>query len=319
MLTPKGRVASDCFQRTSLLIGVVILLVGENSAEAGFFGNWKSTSDEERKEKPPLQCDLYLANSTIPGAGIGIFSTISKQPGDSIGNGDKAIPLVDAYWHNGFAENFFNPTADYVWDGVSMGMRLELFDVNDISAFWPGIDAMVNSHAGLQNLEKATPMYDPAGVHRARHHSAGSSSPYDAARAGSGKVIREIPAGAELFKSYGDNWFLQRTWLGQIPLSENYQRALELAGNIYAGCEEYRCSAEDMYNELFLPFQKIWDSRTLNAYHDFSWTEMEQALDSEDIGVLLQASATRSVEYLQTHGRCLDHIVHKRSTIDGAG
>ena len=268
----------------------------------------------------PLECELYLADSTVPGAGIGIFSGVAKASGDFIGNGDKAIPLVDAYWHNGhLGSDFFNPTADYVWDGVSMGMRMEIFDVNDISAFWPGIDAMVNCHSGLLNLQKATPVYDEGGIHRSKHPGAGGVSPYGADES---VVIRDIPVGGELFKNYGEDWFIQRAWLGQIPVQSNYYYVLELMSDMVALLDEIDISSISpsiFYDELIQEFKNIWDSRTLNAIYDFTWEDVRRAIDANDIGFLLQPNATRSVDWLNENGKCLDHIVHKRSTIDGAG
>ena len=40
------------------------------------------------------QCGLYLAESTIPGAGLGIFTTTEKQPGDTVGSGDVCLPNI---------------------------------------------------------------------------------------------------------------------------------------------------------------------------------------------------------------------------------
>lgn len=275
-------------------------------------------------EQPPqhlLECELFLADSTIPGAGIGVFSGVAKSSGEFVGNGDKAIPLVDIHWHNfQSGQNlFFNPSADYVWDGTGMGMRLEVHDKNDISSFWPGIDAMVNCHSGLLNLDKTFPIYDEGGVHRSKHHGAGSSSPYEAPYYGSSIVIRDIPAGTELFKSYGPHWFLAREWLGQIPLQENYQLALHLMSVLGEGSELLGIPPNVIYDDYVRPLKTIWDSRTLNALYDFSWDEIERALDESDIGVLLQPNATRSLDWLRENGKCLDHIVHERSTIDGAG
>ena len=268
-----------------------------------------------------LECDLFLADSTIPGAGIGLFSGVDKAAGDTIGNGDKAIPLVDAHWHNGhrFGTWFFNPTADYVWDGVGMGMRLELFDRNDISAFWPGIDAMVNAHSGLLNLVKSTPVYDQGGVHRSRHPGAGSMSPYEASSHGSSLAQRDIPAGGELFKSYGDNWFLGREHLGQIPLLEHYDAAYKLAATLKDGSGLLEIPPDWIYDDYVQPVKTIWNSRTLNAFQDFSWDDIDRVVEAYDFGVLLQDTATRPLDWLHEHGRCLDHIVHGRSTIDGAG
>ena len=303
--------------RFSVALFPLLLLLLLPSSSLGLW--YKPTDDKPNDAASPLECELYLAESTIPGAGYGLFSGVNKAEGDYVGNGDKAIPLIDAHWHNGLYPDFFNPTADYVWDGASMGMRLEVFDVADLSAFWPGIDAMVNCHFGLNNLEKATPVYDEGGIHRSRHHGAGSVSPYEANQDGSSYVTRDIPAGGELFKGYGDHWFLYREWLGQIPIKSSYEEALMLMSNAKAGCEDLGMSPSIMYDEIFRPLKSIWDSRTLNALYDFSWEDIEVAIEKEDIGVLLQPNATRSIEWLNENGKCIDHIVHKQSTIDGAG
>jgi hypothetical protein len=81
-----------------------------------------------------LECELYIAESTIPNAGNGIFSGVIKNKNDYIGNGDKAIPIINVLWHNtggghgndNTADNFFNPTEHYVWEGSSMGMFYSL-------------------------------------------------------------------------------------------------------------------------------------------------------------------------------------------------
>lgn len=44
-------------------------------------------------------CALYLAESTIPGAGMGIFTVEEKVRGDTISRGDLCIPFIDMYWY----------------------------------------------------------------------------------------------------------------------------------------------------------------------------------------------------------------------------
>ena len=151
----------------------------------------------------PIQCDLFVAKSTIPNAGLGIFSTVLRRKGETItGTGDKAIPLIEIYFHNGPDFNF--PMADYVWEGREMGMSEEVAD-DDVYAYWPGLDAMVNCHAALLNVKQSIPTYDPAGFHRRTHAGAGAISYYNH---GTSKVMRDIPAGGELFKYYGDQWYV---------------------------------------------------------------------------------------------------------------
>ena len=114
-----------------------------------------------------------MAESTIPGAGLGIFSGIPKEEGDLIGNGDVCLPLLDIDWHND--HDFFFPMSDYVWDGRIMGMEFEVDD-DDINAYWPGLDCAVNCHLALLNVKKSTPIYDEGNLHRSTHPGAGGKS-----------------------------------------------------------------------------------------------------------------------------------------------
>ena len=207
---------------------------------------------------------------------------------------------------------YFNPTQNYVWDGASMGMKLEVFSTTDLAAFWPGIDAMVNCHAGLLNLEKATPSYDDGQLHRAIHPAAGAISPYDG---GPSSVTRSIPQGGELFKSYGEQWFLGRfETFGNIPLQTNYHEIVLLLSNMNTMLQEddddydddddneeedeekeespivYTIDPSIVYTEILTELRDIWDSRTLNALHkEFTWEGhisrvIDPAIADEDEG-----------------------------------
>ena len=268
-----------------------------------------------------LECGLYIAESTIPNAGIGIFSGVAKSASlDDIGNGDKAIPLVDLYFHNmNFIDNRIDPTIDYVWQGSDMGMRLETTEEDDISGFSPGVDAMVNCHPGLFNVEKSTTVYDEGEIHRSKHPGAGALSPYTATES---EVIRDIPIGGEIFKDYGPQWFIDRPWLGNVPLVTSYEELLDLIllmELLIDNESSIDVPASVVYNELIKEFKIIWDSRTLNGIHDFTWEDFEEAIEVDDVGFLLQRNASRSIEWLNENGKCIDHIVPKRSTINGAG
>jgi hypothetical protein len=96
----------------------------------------------------------------------------------------------------------------------------------DIEALCPGLDCVINCNLALINVDKATPVYDEAGLHRARDPAAGSITPY---HNGTTVVTRRIPPGGELFKFYGDSWFFTRTKdFGNIPLTTNYTQEEQL-------------------------------------------------------------------------------------------
>jgi hypothetical protein len=143
-----------------------------------------------------------MADSTIPNAGLGIFSAIELNEGDSVGDGDICIPIFELDWHH---DDAFNPFADYVWAGEVMGMKMEVGSP-DIEALCPGLDCAINCNLALLNVAKATPVYDDAGLHRSRDPGAGSITPY---HNGTTKVTRKIPPGGELFKFYGDSWYVR--------------------------------------------------------------------------------------------------------------
>ena len=156
-----------------------------------------------------LECDLYIAESTIPNAGLGVFSTVEKKVGDNVGNGDVCFPLIELDWHNGYvfdSNPYFNPFEDYVWDGKTMGMGKECDEV--VTALWPGLDCAINCNIPLENVKRSFPKHPSHGTplnlpHRSKDPGAGAITPYRSAKT---TVTRHVPAGGELFKFYGDQW-----------------------------------------------------------------------------------------------------------------
>lgn len=47
------------------------------------------------------ECGLFLAESTIPGAGLGMFAGRKYEEKEQVTTGDVVIPLVEYYWHAG--------------------------------------------------------------------------------------------------------------------------------------------------------------------------------------------------------------------------
>jgi hypothetical protein len=62
------------------------------------------------------ECTLYMAQSTIPHAGLGIFTGIPRAPGETLGSGDVLIPVIDLWYHLDapMSEEHLDPTADYM-------------------------------------------------------------------------------------------------------------------------------------------------------------------------------------------------------------
>jgi len=167
---------------------------------------------DDTVEPPDFRCGLYMAVSTIPGAGLGIFSGVDRRPGGYVGEGDPLIPLVDLYYHLQNSPEFdpedmehqsesLDPTSDYVWHGSELGMQQEsAYSDTQCTAYCPGLDAAINCNLALINVDKLVPEYDDGGLRRNIDPGAGAFTPYHNCTT---VVTAPIPAGGELFKVRG--------------------------------------------------------------------------------------------------------------------
>ena len=144
-----------------------------------------------------------MAPSTIPGAGLGVFTGIDRKVGDIVGQGDVILPISDSEFHFAANENYdplfyYDPTKQYVWAGGQMGVQFEsAAEEKGVSAFVPGLDCVVNCHLGLLNVDNGYPSFYNGGLHRSRDPGAGAFTPYHNSTT---FVKHDIPAGGELFK-----------------------------------------------------------------------------------------------------------------------
>jgi hypothetical protein len=259
------------------------------------------------------ECELFIALSTLPGAGLGVFSAVEKKPGDAVGSGDVCLPQIDLQYHN--RKPVFDHMRDYYWQGSSKGMGRESHS-NDNHAYCPGQDSANNCHLGLHNTQHSYPIYDYGGLHRSKDAGAGAFTPY---HNGTTYVTRYIPAGGELFKMYGDSYFESRPHkFGlDLPLVGDYPRAENILRNMTAMKLSPKVQ-KDLYEDIVLGIKKRYNtSRLLGAFP----LNIEGALvgAEQSLAAFLQPAATRSVEWLREHGRCIDNIKPVYSSIRQAG
>lgn len=153
------------------------------------------------------ECGLYIAPSTIEGAGLGIFTAHRRSVGDTVGFGEVVIPMVEVPFYNGNKKDLFNPLIHYYWKGSEKGLHGIVADhrTSEVNGFVPGLDAAVNCNLALLNVDNSGAEYDNSNLNRNRDPMAGSMTSYHTT---SSPIIRDIPAGGELFKFYGDNWYV---------------------------------------------------------------------------------------------------------------
>ena len=62
------------------------------------------------------QCGVYYAESTIPGAGYGIFAGRDFRESEWVLPGDLVVPIVEMGWHNGH-QSYHHLWEEYQWSG----------------------------------------------------------------------------------------------------------------------------------------------------------------------------------------------------------
>jgi len=292
----------------------------------------------KQKDGKPLQCGVYMAPSTLGEfTSMGIYTGIPLHANTIINYPEISVPLlfrefgdhVEGY-HDGVLWD------RYVWEGHVIGVDTYVETNREASkaVFVPGVGCTVNSVLDMNNIQSTHgARYDTAGLHRATDPGSGAFSPYHGAKT---IATEELPAGAELFASYGDYW---------IPDIPGAQIALE----------EYLEEAEEFLQEKYYPFiaehekelteevkQGLWEFTAkdfpvfskafTNLPKDVPWSEVESALknqpdiddddDSEDSSIVrdfIRKQSIRSVEWLDENGYCQDHLKPGLSTIPQAG
>lgn len=144
-------------------------------------------------------CGLYLAPSTIEGGGLGIFSAYHRAKGETVGNEEVVLPLIEVNFRNGNKEDLFNPFIHYYWKGKEKALHNVVSEdrSNEVLALVPGMEAAVNCNLALINVDMAGSIFDDGHLQRNRDPMVGGMSPYHST---SSRVSRDIPAGGEVFK-----------------------------------------------------------------------------------------------------------------------
>lgn len=265
-----------------------------------------TSADDDGVEKSCVreECTLWLAESSIVGAGLGMYTGKQVQKGERVGEPDIVIPIIDPDKRN------WNPLHEFTWNGDVLH---DLFFENSfiVDALIPGLGAQANCHMGLNNLDLGTDRADNAGLHRSRDPAVGSFSPrYHYAKV----ADRDIVPGEELFISYGEQWFLDREYmLGTIPFEEEYQISDSIGAKILPHIDTF---PEELWDVIYQHAEpRLQDAlpKNFNDYKDIAHSYN---------GSTARAScpnSIRSLSWLRQYGYCVDQLYAATSTIAEAG
>uniref|UniRef100_A0A7S3VA69 SET domain-containing protein n=1 Tax=Chaetoceros debilis TaxID=122233 RepID=A0A7S3VA69_9STRA len=217
--------------------------------------NHDQRNENEKENDTHFQCSLYLAPSSIPNAGFGIYalrdipndgailpkfltgldtssyssssssySSSSDAPTVVMCDEESHHPTMDTAWHHG----------NYVWSGESGIMSMSARECDSVTENVMTFGSMANYHPALHNIVPvSTQPYDDTILDRYSDPGAGAIS-YHA-----GQVFgatRDIRAGEELFCDYGEGWLDgydddeegrggARGFAKHVPRTTDYQQA----------------------------------------------------------------------------------------------
>mmetsp|Transcript_14974 Transcript_14974/g.31748 ORF Transcript_14974/g.31748 Transcript_14974/m.31748 type:complete len:735 (-) Transcript_14974:69-2273(-) len=284
--------------------------------------------DDENK------CTTYLAPSSIPNSGLGMYTTQPYRTGESFPFPEIGIVLSEKNRHYSVSigsdvnkrdsEKLIN---QYPW--AAQSLTLGEYEVGFGEVVIPGLGMLANSHLGLVNIRhsdlwKIQSWRDGTDSY-VRSDSFTREDVGRGAQSWHGRTLFSanvnIGVGDELFVSYGDEWFLGRErLLGLVPLGDDFKEADRLLKEF---SQNNDMNDESNYAQRNANYEKM-----LTEAHNEN-PRLRKALPNnmQDVPKAVQMgtarfsapSSNRPVEWLEENGACIDNIISGVSTIPQAG
>lgn len=290
---------------------VLVLFLSFPSVSSALWQSlWASSSNDDSV------CGIWVAESTIRNAGLGMYAGKEFQE-KQILQRDLVIPIVDLEMHNP------NKKVELLWDEYTWNaaaLKLHGEGVSEINAASPGFGSAANCVLSLINVDEWIPedMTDTIQLHRFRDPGAGASTRFHN-RESTAKVA--IKPGQEFFVNYGDHWFKSRPQLGPIPMFDELDLASTMLMRYRKLQEKYPAQITNELWQTFVKSTAFTESRTLvGAFNHDDETELERLRNfGDNVKDLRRDESMRSLEWLENHGVCGDHLAPRLSTIEQAG
>jgi hypothetical protein len=193
---------SPTYRLRSILIAVLALhryfpIVTPLEVEVDEQGNTVVDADAKSEH---VECGIWLAPSTLKGAGLGIYAgTDFKEDQEFLPGGGLSIALTDMAQHNAHKQQRYANQHflldEYTWAGSSL---IDNQGVAQVYFTSEGIGAVANCFLPLFNINIWYPRQVSTGLHRSTDAGAGASTPFHLRKA---TARHDIEAGSELFLS----------------------------------------------------------------------------------------------------------------------
>jgi len=159
----------------------------------------------ESKEGAFEQCRFWLSESSIEGAGMGMYAGDNLMPGDFTKK-EIIIPVYDYGAQTKLRCEmdpiFCKQNSDwllhnYEWDPTAGWSN---YDAAENYFAIPGMGSIPNHHIGLASSQPQVPTKTGGGLHRSKDPAAGAITLFENHQS---QITRNIQAGQEIFISYG--------------------------------------------------------------------------------------------------------------------
>jgi hypothetical protein len=187
-----------------VLFGSISCAVSASEVELDGEGNAQSSSpgnvvdNISRSQDDSVECGLWLAPSTIQGAGLGMYAGVDFSKGDELlPGGDIVVAISDIAQHNANKEHKGSFLWDeYTWNAEALKMLSEGF--REVNVASEGFGAAANSFLPLYNVDEWYPLLTGTGLHRSKDAGVGASTLFHHRKS---TAKYDIAAGAELYVS----------------------------------------------------------------------------------------------------------------------
>ena len=304
--------------------------------------NLHNDSNSSATQKESKKCTVYLAPSSIPGAGMGMYTTAPVLKSHIILPADgPSIPIIDpdndpdSSTSSRSRQAWINLFSGYWWEHGSNVHTM--FESDEAVDYQITMGALPNSHPVLDNLDAGHPSvipYDDSLVPKDHHGrvvdpGAGAFSYYMGRNS---IATRDIEAGEEIFLDYPSDYM---DWISEkygIPKTSDYEEAAEHLSTFLKLFEGSKLGhsieeGEGEGDQATLAVPLVWSgSEHVKALLPKSQSELDQILISSkhsyDPADLTHAIAKtlsvqkRTTEWIEQNGICLENIMPGPSTID---
>ena len=178
-------------------------------------------------------CRFYLAPSSIPNSGFGVYTVDfipAKTPISHVADAP-SIVVTDVLLHNDGKTPNWNHH-NYFWDGSGQGE----FEAATVEEGVVTFGSLCNYHTYLHNIKPFSPPYDDAITPRSSGSPGMGAYSYNPGF--HFRSTRDINAGEEVFCNYGETWLDGRTFGSVVPREEDFSTAGEIIKKTLDGLSE---------------------------------------------------------------------------------